>query len=331
MLKRFFLVAIVFLSLFSCDNKVDLNDEYQEITIVYGLLNTNDNQHFVKIIKAFQSEGNVYISSIDPKNSEFSIPREVWMDEYVNGTKTRTISLDTLTINNKDSGIFYYPTQLVYATAPNTKLIENAEYKLFVKNTQTGKIISSTTQTISPVSFTKPSSTSQSASFTGLTQKIEWDSPSHGKMYQVKIRFFYHSNDAGVISNGMVEKFIGEFRSNTDNGVQTCVIEFVNSTFFENLSLHIPVAKFGETRYFDSIQYILDVANEDFTVYMDINKPSESIVQERPAYTNIEGGLGIFASRCSKTNRYTKLTKPAMDSLILGQYTKNLGFVEVVK
>lgn len=330
MLKRFFWLAVIFLSLFSCDNEVDLNDEYQEVTIVYGLLNPNENRHYVKIVKAFQSEGNVYISSSNPNNSEFAIPREVWLDEYINGSKTRTIALDTVIINDKDSGIFYYPTQTVYATAPNVFLVQNAEYKLFVKNKQTGKVISSVTNTIPNISILKPSSISQFISFDGLKQTLKWTSAAHGKLYQAKILFYYHSTLSGNTTNDVVEKYVGEFRSKTDNGGEECYIDLVNGTFFENLSLHIPAAKDGELRYFDSIQYVFDYANEDFTVYMDINKPSNSIVQERPTFTNIDGGLGIFGSRNSKTISFFKMSVRTQDSLVGGQYTKNLGFVKII-
>ena len=70
------------------------------------------------------------------------------------------------------------------------------------------------------------------------------------------------------------------------------------------------------------------VADEDFTIYMDINGPSNSIVQERPAYSNVSGGVGLFSSRYSKIRYFAGLSVFSQDELISGEYTNHLGFVD---
>jgi hypothetical protein len=42
------------------------------------------------------------------------------------------------------------------------------------------------------------------------------------------------------------------------------------------------------------------VANEELATYLEINSPVTGVIQERPEYTNINGGLGLFASRSSQ-------------------------------
>ena len=41
---------------------------------------------------------------------------------------------------------------------------------------------------------------------------------------------------------------------------------------------------------------------------MEVNDASSSIVQERPEYTNIENGIGIFSSRYNKDSFSTLFT-----------------------
>ena len=54
-----------------------------------------------------------------------------------------------------------------------------------------------------------------------------------------------------------------------------------------------------------------------------------SIIQEKPLYTNIENGLGIFSARAFFLRKDVELTKsPTRDTLRLGKYTGNLGFIE---
>ena len=54
-------------------------------------------------------------------------------------------------------------------------------------------------------------------------------------------------------------------------------------------------------RYADSLQFQINVAADDMTTYLNVNQPSNTVAQERPQYTNIENGLGLFSSRNSIT------------------------------
>jgi hypothetical protein len=50
-------------------------------------------------------------------------------------------------------------------------------------------------------------------------------------------------------------------------------------------------------RYTNDVDFIISVAAADLNTYMEVNEPSNSIIQERPEYTNIDNGTGIFSSR----------------------------------
>lgn len=331
MLKKILYTCVVVLSLISCNNEVDLNDEYQEITIVYGLLNQSDSRHYIKITKAFQADGNVYISAQDPNNSDFYEPREVWLDEYNNsGSFLRSISLDTFRINNKEEGVFYYPSQLVYATSPNIQISASNTYYLFVKNKVTGKVIKSNTNMISDFNITRPAPSQPGnnvISFNSAQQTIEWRGAANGKLYQVSIRFFYSEDSLGtIVKTNHIDLLFPSVRSSTTDGDEKLNTIFATSNFFQNIGNHLAAPNLNVVRYVDSIHYIFDVANENFTVYMDVNKPSNSIVQERPAFTNIENGIGVFASRYSKVVMFNGLQTRSMDSLMKGRYTSDLNF-----
>lgn len=330
MLKKVLFSLIIALSLISCNNEVDLNDEYQEITIVYGLLNHNDTRHYIKITKAFQADGNVYIAAQDPNKSEFYEAREVWLDEYYEGSYLKTISLDTVRINTKEEGVFYYPTQLVYATSQNVQLSPSNTYYLFIKNKTTGKVIKSNTSLIPDFEILRPSPTlpgNNVISFNSIQQTIEWKSAVNGKLYQVTIRFFYSEDSLGTtVRANHIDLLFPSVRCTKKPGDEKLNTIFANSSFFQNIANHLNLPNPNVIRYVDSIQYIFDVADENFTVYMDVNKPSNNIVQERPAFSNIENGIGIFASRYSKIKKFDGLHSRSMDTLMKGRYTKDLNF-----
>jgi hypothetical protein len=54
------------------------------------------------------------------------------------------------------------------------------------------------------------------------------------------------------------------------------------------------------------------MGNDDLKSYIEVNSPATGIVQERPIYTNISNGIGLFASRGSRN--LTNLPLIAVDN-----------------
>ncbi|MBN2745532.1 MAG: hypothetical protein JXR34_02315 [Bacteroidales bacterium] len=322
----FILLAIV---IYSCDNEVDINQPGQEITVVYGLLNQSETRHYVKITKAFLIDGNVYAGASDSDKSEYS-PNdlEVYLDEFTPTSFYRRIILDTFLVENKDSGVFYFPNQIVWATPENTVLNLNNTYNLTILNKNSGEETKASATLVGDISIAKPVEYQKYISLTGnLPLEIEWRSAKNGKLYQVVLRFFYtERSSSGIMSSKFVDMPLSLHRSNTTNGGENITDEFYGSSFYQNLKAKIPNPDNGMVRYPDSVHYIFWAADEIFTIYMDVNKPTTGVVTEKPAFTNIENGLGIFAGRYSKTRSLLGLTPLSIDTLIDGQYTHHLGF-----
>jgi hypothetical protein len=77
-------------------------------------------------------------------------------------------------------------------------------------------------------------------------------------------------------------------------------------------------------RYCD---YIFSVAASDMNTYMEVNEPSLSLVQERPPFTNILNGIGLFSSRFNKRQNDTLwVSQITKDELKVNLNTKDLGF-----
>jgi hypothetical protein len=313
----------------SCENEVDINADYQEITIVYGLLNQTEARQYIKVTKAFQTEGNVLVAAKDPANSMYD-PKdlEVWMDEYLGNSYKGTIYLDSVLITNKDSGDFYYPNEIVYATPPGTKLNPLYEYRLNIKVKSTGRLIEGRTRLIRDFMVTRPLPQQEYVSFTGnYNQQVVWESAKGGILHQLYIRFFYTevSPSAGQSSH-YIDLVFSPKRASTDEGSEKMKLEYNGNTFYQNLAAQLDPPPAGVVRYPDSVYYMFHVADKDFATFIDINKPSGSIVQERPAFSNISNGVGLFSARFSKIKYFKGLTARSIDTLIGGQYTYDLGF-----
>ena len=65
------------------------------------------------------------------------------------------------------------------------------------------------------------------------------------------------------------------------------------------------------------------MGNDDLRDYLSATKEPSTLVQERPHYTNIKGGLGIFASRRTKISQ--NMMVPANQNSPYRKAIKNLN------
>jgi hypothetical protein len=329
------LVIITFISILffsACKTDFNSNAPWQDITVVYGLLNQKDsaNIHYIKINKAFLGEGNALTMAQIADSCTYGNNLEVRIEEWRNGGQTNLWYLDTTTIYNKEAGTFYYPKQVVYYfKAQLDTLDQNTDYRLYIKNKKSGKLISSHTGLVHDFSVEKPMP-NQAVNFTSTSSvKVIWDPSYYGKLYQLTIQFTYrekniHTQDSVVKT---LDWNLGSYASVGTTGNETPLeASFMGASFYSFLRDNIPAnSNVIRTATGYPLQYIFSAAADDFNTYINVNAPSTSVVEDRPGFTNITNGIGIFSSRYQiKQNHF--LNGLSMDSLFNGSYTKNLHF-----
>ena len=130
-MKRLYIILCLPLAalLFACSTDIDLYAEYEEKPVIYGLLDSNADTNFIKINRTFYVRGDAYQVAANPDSSNYPGKLDVRMIEYCNGDSIREIVFDTITIHNKEQGVFYAPHQkLYYTTEPLGKNGNNKNY-----------------------------------------------------------------------------------------------------------------------------------------------------------------------------------------------------------
>lgn len=312
----------------ACKTDFEINAPWRESAIVYGILNQNDTIHYIKINKAFLGEGNAMFMAQNPDSSTYGGKIEASLYIYNMGNQVDIIPLDTVTVFNKDSGIFYYPKQILYKTI--RALDENFLYKIYIHNKVSGKIITSDSiPLIQGATFRIEKPFGSVLDFNGVPpheSKLLFKTPKYGKRYQIVFRFHYSETviNTSVTQSKYVDWNLGEKKSSSLSGDETIELSY-GEQFFNNLKGAILPNSLVK-RVADKVEIIVYVAGDDLNTYMDVNAPSSSIVQERPEYSNIINGIGIFSSRFDLRKNFTLSTK-SLDSLSYGRFTYNIGFV----
>lgn len=326
-LVALFILLTFALSIWKCETEVNLNDEWQDIPVVYGLLNQKDKVHYVRINKAFLGEGNALKMASNLDSITYPDILDVKLLEKDGNNIIRTIPLDTTMIHDVDSGAFHYPNQIIYRTqGQNVSLSSDYTYKLSIYNTQRKKYIEAETDLIQNFSIKRPLAGQTFANFTStFPTEVKWRTAKNGRLYELSIRAYYTNYyDSGNVEHKQFEWEFPQRIADNLNGGDEMSLEIVGKQFYEIAKNNIP-AKDNLERTMDSVRYIVAVADDEFNTYLKVNKPSNTIIQERPEYSNISNGIGLFASRYSEF-RTLLLNSDSQDTLVSGQKTRHLNF-----
>lgn len=303
----------------SCSEKIDLIGNFQETAVIYGLLDQADTLHYIKITRAFIGPGDaMQIAQI--ADSSYFDQVDATITEELNGNVTRTWQLkDTLIQDKNTNGVFYGPIQKVYyfktlATGQNevqvispnpneTSLNKDAIYKLkvilnngeFEVNGET-ELASGLTTTASSQNFTFKFSDNP-----GEYVSTSVAASSTGNCFVVNIKLEIQYNEY-IGNNKTLKSFdwnLGEVDV-VPNSSRTFVA--LGETFYDLMISKVVNDPQITRRTFNGIRITLVGGAEELYNYMVVNKPSSTLAQTKPSYTNLSVSngkrvVGIFSSR----------------------------------
>jgi hypothetical protein len=326
-------IALVTASLLnSCKTDIDVIAPYKEMAVVYGLLDISQPIQYIKINKVFLGKGDAYAMAQNPDSSNF-VPEDmvVTLDKYSNENFIGSIPLFDTVLPGGSEGNFSKQNNIIYYTK---ELLQNdLLYKLKIENKKTGYKAESKTNIINNISIPTGGS---AYSFVGTDNKytpnnsIEWNSQKNGKIYELTFRFHYKEYLTG---GDTVFKFVDwvftpQYTSTTEGGIPIKksikgeeFFTFLKSKKEQNFSDN------SKKRIAWRGQIFVTAAGEDFQVYKDLNAPFNSNFQEKPIYTNITNGLGLFSSRVTTFGNQKPFNSNTINEIVNGKYTNDLGFI----
>ncbi len=305
-MKHFILILIlacVTLGFQSCSTDFDPNAEWSETTLVYGLIDQDQDTTFLRIQKCFLGSGNLlrFAQNIDSNcypDGELEVKITEWTVKTLGGTKIkdqptgRELTFIRTVLQNKPQGEFFSPEQPIYFSPSKKWYQADKIYALEVKNIKSGNIVTSETYLIPDgITLLKPDWRFAFSNAENPAVNIEWSTVTAAKIYQPIVRVNY------MEENTQLDKYLD---------IKLDLLRHANSSSSMMTSLYRSSFGFALTKYLndgvskvlgDSITIIITAATEDLSNYMNVLAPSSGIVQERPTYTNINNGIGIFTAR----------------------------------
>lgn len=324
------LLLIVLTVLCSCDKSLDVNADWKDVTVVYGILDQTKDTSYIKVTKAFLGEGDAIQFAKIPDSSNYPSVLEVRLDAYDGETFKQSFPCDTVMIRNKkpyndSTSFYYYPNQVMYFTT--AKLNQDYTYKLYIRNKQTGNEVTSQTTLLHDFDVYYPQI---AASFlSNKSFRVKWEPSKNGKRYQLVIRFFYQEALTTNPDSLYMKSFDWMVFSNVQpidvNSTQPFDLYFPGSAFYAQVAANIPENS-QVTRAAHHCDFIFTVGSVDLNTYMEVTEPSISLIQEKPDFTNIINGIGLFSSRFMKAVDSLPVSQVTKAELKVNPLTANLGF-----
>ena len=301
----------------ACSSDVELYADYKDVPIIYAMLDSRADTNYVKITRAFCGtndnlidanevaliyDSSNYLGKLDTRIIEL---RSTYGGSYE--STGREIILDTMTLHNKEEGVFYAPDQMVYYTTEPLNSGTNGQkykYRLIVVKPN-GDTVTAATKMIGneELAITTNKVVFQ-MSPTNNVEKAFFKIESETGLFEIGMQFNYLEQRNG---QEMKREHISRSFGSSDvihlGGDYYCV-EYSLNWLFNTLAIAIG----GDTivdlnhpnvvRYVDDFVISVSAAGEDLYNYYAANQAQQSnLVGFVSVYSNIDGGYGLFSSR----------------------------------
>ena len=304
----------------SCSTDVELYADYQEIPVVYGLIDAQADTNYIKITKAFCGTNDNPVNALEAALVYDSSNYAGKLDAYFVELKStqegpflptgRQFFLDTTTIHNKEEGLFYSPDQLLYYTTErfntNTET-DKYHYKLYVITPDFDTVAAETSIVGGDVQVFASQVTFQPPPFNSES-RFMFRSTEEAVLYEIGMQFNYLESHPGEpmvkkqVSWSYRPRSLAEYEKveGTDDYYW---MYYTTTTLFNYLEKAIgsdtvwDVNHPNVTRYIDDFVIFIAAAGRDFYAYYQFLQTTQNSLSLSTEYNNIEGGFGLLSSR----------------------------------
>ncbi len=311
---KYVLLCLAVVGFAACEVEFDPNEDWKQVTVIHGLLDSDDDTTFVRVQKGFLGSGDYFRfakerDSIYYREDEvdvFMVSYYPWEPQVIRDTFWFSYTENY----SKPEGDFYSEKAPIYYCVTKDRLsgVEELkkEYRIVVRNRQSGETAYASTRLIGNYDILSP--TPQMVFQSSGNRKVmpcSWNNLSTAsasardymaaKMYQPVMRFFYQLD--GVETYVDVE--LG-YRINThaEPGFVFNYNIYMNDIVDGiKLKLKDQKGRCSWTHRSIAFELYINSCSLEMYEYYSNSRQEENTLTDKPIYTNVTNGYGLFASR----------------------------------
>lgn len=312
----------------SCSNEIDVNAPFIETTVLYGTLNADDSDHYIRITRAYLGENGIYGGN-NASDSLYYDSLEVALLELDNSGNVRNrytaVKDNSVTL---DSGFFTTEGYHVYKVS--AALNDAYSYRVEVTRVD-DHTLSATTSLVKAFSIINPRFPTVNPTATN-GMKVEWEQAEDGLAYKAFIHMYYVEFPRDNKADSVVKRVTYELPYRTGdnlNGTGNMITTVNTDQFYGNLASLMEAPTGNRIRIFRKLDFVVDCGGDDIATHINVSQPQSGVLQDPPFFTNVDGGVGVFSSIRKAYALDKQFHQNALDELVFGSYTCHLRFGKV--
>ena len=335
-----------------CKEDVELNAPYRSDTVIYGILDPVQDTQWVRINRTWLGDGNNLDAATIRDSSEYADGTfNGTVNAWKSGNLQEAYTLESMTRQDKDDdGIFFGPEYTAYYFVAGEELDDESVYELQLEFPD--KLVRAETNIIgtTPGSVTQPpQGIYYQMGFANVNGSLtlyndftaKWAPDDNASRYEVSFNIYvneitYTDETWSTVESEklkVLDWFIGTETGFSDNGNITREVNgeqffrFLEARLEANPLIRREIGVWDEeNQQVHAIDFVLTVANDELDTYIEVNSPVTGVIQERPQYSNVSNGIGIFASRRQIIVPNLGLSAGSYTALFDGEITAPLNF-----
>ena len=340
------IIAVLIITLFSgCKQDFDITASYKEIPVVYGLLNQQDNTHYVRIQKGYLIDGDALVAAGVSDSVYYPDVLTVKLVPYTASGSQLGSSINLTRVDGntaslpKETGAFASTPSWLYSFTGN--LDPNKNYKLTVTNTSNNFSFSNKKiDGVNGITLVKdfqvlvPTKAAKINLQNISSAKVVWNAAENAGIYDLTVRFHYKEflqADNSLLKDTFVDILL--FKSlayDYNGGASVTPFEITGDNILSFLASHITASSdvYREFNIQKGMQFKFAAGGTELAIFMNSQQAQGGLASNEalPPYTNIDGGVGLLSSRYFKQVDSVLLSNNGLDSLACSDISRALRF-----
>lgn len=308
-------VLLLVVSLSACDNTLDINAPWKETPVVFAVIDLGQDSQVIRVQKTYQND--ISRSTNEVAQIADSLYMKNISVRILSNTNPNSFRDLVRLAPRKDSGFFSNKDSSYWGAYMPNWFTAGARYQLKIHSFETGNDYVGFTDMIGKATInTYATIDLVSTTYLLFMYRVENIGSSNTALLDMMVRLYY--NEVSLASpQDTVVKYIDYY---VKKGATYS--SFASSTFSQGVKKADFLSEIKSSvkrdpsvkRTFKSINYVVIGYNNDYRDMLITNAPSGSIIPKFGEYTNINNGIGIFASR-TQTERAQPLNGPSVNEL----------------
>lgn len=337
MIRKIEFIALLFTAFLlfnACEKDLDLTAYGGEKVLIYGLLDYQETEHYIRIERAYlDKNGNAYdVAQLSDSIYFADGDIEAKIIDQSNGQEfaLERVSGDSLDVFKED-GIFSTTPNILYRFSGT--LNPDHGYQINVYNHKNGQTTTAGTPLVKTARMLFPVNNSVQLDLVDTNKmELKWFSGVNARQYDYIIRFHYKEWD--VSNPTQRENKTIEWLASSNvitsglEGNEQMKASVIRASFYGQLAALIEKDE-NKRREPGKFDFILYGGGEELYKYKQVKIAQQGLASGSvlPTYTNINNGIGIFSSRTTTVVSGLSINAASTDTLTCGSRTEALNFV----